>query len=278
MRELIRLADRLEFKISEHNEISANIIRDAGSDLYEKPFNEENKNLLVSLWEDKGIQDTWKKTSEFQIQMTNYFYLMENIDRISDSEYVPTFDDILRARQTTTGSQTLSFSDEERDWELVDVGGQLPERKKWSDIMGGALHGILYFASLDEYNIKSSEEEGTKMEISLKVWEEFANDDSRRGICLILFLNKVDIFKEKIQEKHHWKDFKKVLGYKGKRRDWESCADHIRSTFMEGVNQDDEEYKIMFFNSCALDSDGMKGIFEQLSNYVFLNKVSFIFN
>lgn len=61
-------------------------------------------------------------------------YLMNNIKTISDPKYIPTEEDIIRVRQRSSGVATTSFVIDGREWALVDVGGQKPERLKWKQV------------------------------------------------------------------------------------------------------------------------------------------------
>jgi hypothetical protein len=57
-------------------------------------------------------------------------YFMENLERISVSGYVPTSQDILHARQKSTGIVETQFVSNNALFRIVDVGGQRSERKK----------------------------------------------------------------------------------------------------------------------------------------------------
>jgi len=61
---------------------------------------------------------------------------------------------------------------------------------------------IIFFASLDEYNMESSEEPGkTKMEVTLNVFKDVMNESENFKSCSIIFLNKTDLFREKMDSK-----------------------------------------------------------------------------
>jgi hypothetical protein len=53
------------------------------------------------------------------------------LDRISASDYIPTEQDMLRARVKTTGISEIEFIIDGTKFKMVDVGGQRSERKKW---------------------------------------------------------------------------------------------------------------------------------------------------
>lgn len=56
---------------------------------------------------------------------------LRHIDRIFAEGYVPTEEDVLRARVKTSGVYEMRFQISETTWVLVDVGGQRAERRKW---------------------------------------------------------------------------------------------------------------------------------------------------
>lgn len=64
-------------------------------------------------------------------------------------DYAPSVDDILHARQKTTGITELSFNYEGVDFMIVDVGGQRSERRKWLNCFEDVL-AIIYFVALNE--------------------------------------------------------------------------------------------------------------------------------
>jgi hypothetical protein len=56
--------------------------------------------LLSSLWSDAGVRTAFERRSAFQIsESVGYFY--DNLERVANSEYEPTHQDILYARKTT---------------------------------------------------------------------------------------------------------------------------------------------------------------------------------
>jgi len=58
---------------------------------------------LKSLWKDTAIQTAWKASSKFSHECFFLEYYMANLDKYIDLDYLPTNEEILRARQRTTG-------------------------------------------------------------------------------------------------------------------------------------------------------------------------------
>lgn len=55
----------------------------------------------------------------------------DNAHRFAISDFVPTQEDMLRARIKTTGIRELHFTIRDVEFTIVDVGGQRSERRKW---------------------------------------------------------------------------------------------------------------------------------------------------
>jgi GTPase SAR1 family protein len=215
IQELIKQAEKLEYQVEGDNLKHCRFF--AQLHVIDTQWNEKMGDKIKLLWQDPAIQRTWKAAPGFQLQMVHFDYLMENLDRISKFDYVPTHDDMLRARQRTTGEQVTSFVIEKTGWDLIDVGGQKPERTKWEAIINSkdTVSGIIYFAALDEFNMLSTEETGkTKMEISLQVFSELLNSQvllDRPYITLLLFLNKMDLLEVKLQNDEDKAKFKEIF-------------------------------------------------------------------
>lgn len=81
---------------------------------------------------------------------------------------------------------------------LFDVGGQRSERKKWIHCFE-AVTSIIFCVALSEYDQVLLEESGqNRMAESLVLFESVVNSRWFTRTSIILFLNKIDIFKQKI--------------------------------------------------------------------------------
>ena len=64
---------------------------------------------IETLWKDTGIQETFKlRDKEFQLN-DSAAYFFDNIHRFKEDSYVPTQDDVLRARVRSTGIEEAEF-------------------------------------------------------------------------------------------------------------------------------------------------------------------------
>ena len=86
------------------------------------------------------------------------------------------------------------------EYKITDIGGQISERRKWIQYFGKA-EAILFVTSLADYD---------KMSINCRCRNQLTESMQLFKIVLtwfkksscVLFLNKKDLFKEKIMESH----------------------------------------------------------------------------
>jgi len=81
---------------------------------------------------------------------------------------------------------------------MYDVGGQRGERKKWIHCFENVT-GILYIASLIEYDtVLTEDRDKNRLKESLALFQGIINLPWFKNAAIILFLNKDDLFREKI--------------------------------------------------------------------------------
>jgi len=274
MRELVKLAKKFNIAIEEGHAQHAETI-DGYS--YDEPLTEANKDIIKALWGDKGIKEVWEQCNAFQIQMTQYEYYMEHIDRIASPDFIPTQDDILRARQRTTGAYTTTFIVDKYCLHLIDVGGQVPERQKWEQIMADGIQSMLFFSPLDDYNVMSSEEtDQTKMQISFSVFQRIVKSALKYKSAITVFFNKTDLFEKKIENKTQWKAFQNTFpDYKGQ-QDKIEAQTHIKDYFLDSVKQYTEngEVRVFCHFTCAIDTNSIAQVFKDVREHVVMSKIS----
>jgi len=231
----------------------------------EAEWNEDLISKIKAIWGEEAVQNAWhSRKATILVQLD---YLMANFDRFIAADFIPSNDDILRARQRSTGENSWNFEDKDHIWNLVDLGGQMSERAKWETTFESHIHAVLFFIAIDEYDILNPElktsESVTKLALSFSIFEEIMNSDMIRvkKPCRIVFLNKYDIFQEKIQEEKLFIEFKKNLSYEGERLA-EHCAKWIEAKLLEKVNIDDSPLHSHVV--CALDTKVMERVTQDI--------------
>ncbi|THH00498.1 hypothetical protein EW145_g7071 [Phellinidium pouzarii] len=136
-------------------------------------------------------------SSEFYL-MDSASYFFSEVQRIARTGYVPTETDVLRARQKSTGIVETRFNMGQLSIHMFDVGGQRSERKKWIHCFE-SVTSIIFCTALSEYDQVLLEEAGqNRMVESLVLFESVINSRWFLRTSIILFLNKIDVFKSKL--------------------------------------------------------------------------------
>jgi len=153
---------------------------------------------IMSLWHDDGIIQTYADRSKFQLtDSADYFF--NKVTELGSKDYIPSEQDVLRSRVRTTGIVENCFDIEGNQFKMFDVGGQRNERKKWIHCFEDVT-AVLFVAAISEYDQVLYEDENTnRMDEALNLFEEISNSKWFGTTAMILFLNKRDLFQEKIK-------------------------------------------------------------------------------
>jgi len=222
---------------------------------------------IIALWEDQGIQNTWENRAKFQIQdSAKHFF--DHINRITEPAYTPTDEDVLLARIRTTGIVDQEFEIKGNRFQVYDVGGQRNERKKWIHCFDGVT-GVIFLAALSAYDQTLYEDDKTnRMKEALDLFKQICNSRWFMDASMILFLNKKDLFEEKIQKVPITVCFKDYTG--PPHDDWESRT-YIKEQFeaMNGIGQQKQPHKEIFVHyTCAINRDQVSKIFNSVQRTI----------
>ncbi|KAI9819714.1 MAG: hypothetical protein M1832_003948 [Thelocarpon impressellum] len=150
-----------------------------------------------SLWTDAGIQQTMIKGNEFALH-DNLTYFFADIDRLFAKDYLPNDQDILRSRLRTTGITETVFEIAALTYRMFDVGGQRSERKKWIHCFEN-VQGLMFLVAISGYDqCLVEDKDGNQMQEALMLFESIANSQWFTKSALVLFLNKMDLFVNKL--------------------------------------------------------------------------------
>lgn len=228
------------------------------------------KNALRALWEDTGVQSAVSKGHEFALN-DNMQYYFDNLDRLFDPDWLPNDQDMLHARLRTTGITETFFDLKEMTFRMMDVGGQRSERKKWIHCFEG-VHCLLFLAALSGYDQSLIEDvNANQMHEALMLFDSLVNGEWFRDKPIILFLNKIDLFREKLKKSpiiSHFPD------YPGPEGDEQAATRFFASKFQKINNNAHREIYIHFTN--ATDTNLLKATMQSVQDILIqkqLNKL-----
>jgi len=213
------------------------------------------------LWAEQAILKAYTRRSSFQLpDSASYFF--DNVERVARKDFVPSNDDILRARVRTTGIVENSFVVENNHFQIFDVGGQRNERKKWIHCFEGVT-AVLFVCAVSEYDQTCFEDETTnRIAEALQLFSEISNSHFFVHSAMILFLNKRDLFSEKIKTVSLRTCFQE---YDGK-DEYDASIAYIQKQFEDRCK--DKGKAIYTHVTCATDKNNINAVFNAVKDIV----------
>jgi len=144
---------------------------------------------------------------------------------------------------------------------MVDVGGQRSERKKWMHCFQDVT-AVIFCVALSEYDLKLEEDgETNRMLESINLFQQISNSKWFASTSMILFLNKRDLFEEKLKKtplKKHFAD------YDGP-NEWEPAAKFLEDRFVEQSKTRKGIYPQI---TCATDTGNVRFVFNSVKDII----------
>jgi GTPase SAR1 family protein len=207
--------------------------------------------------------------SFFGVLIFFIFSFFERIEAIFAKDYLPSDQDILRARLKTASILESVFSIGKFDFKFIDVGGQRNERRKWIHCFDGVT-AILFIAAISAYDQTLYEDANVnRMHESLDVWADIVNNPNFKRTPIILFLNKHDLFLEKIPKVKLNVCFPE---YEGKAGDSHAAEEYIRQKFVDRRGGDvDGEFFCHYTN--ATDTKNIEVVWKDCRNIILMRSL-----
>ncbi|XP_006899415.1 PREDICTED: guanine nucleotide-binding protein G(k) subunit alpha [Elephantulus edwardii] len=193
---------------------------------------------------------------------------LNDLDRISQNNYIPTQQDVLRTRVKTTGIVETHFTFKDLYFKMFDVGGQRSERKKWIHCFEGVT-AIIFCVALSDYDLVLAEdEEMNRMHESMKLFDSICNNKWFTDTSIILFLNKKDLFEEKIRRSPLTICYPEYTGS----NTYEEAAAYIQCQF-EDLNRRKDTKEIYTHFTCATDTKNVQFVFDAVTDVIIKNNL-----
>jgi len=91
---------------------------------------------LISLWNDGFVREILRRKKVRLEEFPGFF--LNDLERVTSLKYMPSEDDVLKARLKTVGVSEYKFEmevtagrDSGTEWRIVDVGGSRSQRPTW---------------------------------------------------------------------------------------------------------------------------------------------------
>jgi len=277
MKVLVDAQNKLRIPLSDPgNEILGEqlLMLEGASNLTKTTFG-ELQSMLKSLWADEGIQTAFSRRNEFQLS-DSVQYFLDNLDRISAKDYRPTLQDVLLCRKTTKGVIEFRIEIDKVPFLFVDVGGQRTQRQKWFQCFE-SVTSILFMTSISEFDQVLLEDGKTnRLKESRFIFETIVNNRIFENIPMIIFLNKLDLLKEKVARSNigqYFEEFNDVeriqelcKGFKGNWKDLEDVKRFVLFYFLSAKQKTTRSLYHHF--TVAINTNNIRIVFQDVKHSI----------
>ncbi|KAI3387573.1 hypothetical protein SNEBB_000268 [Seison nebaliae] len=226
-----------------------------------EPFDVSLQEAIMRLWKDTGVQACFYRSNEYQLNDSAQYFL-DQLERICAQDFLPNEQDILRTRVKTTGIVEINFSFKNLNFRLFDVGGQRSERKKWIHCFEDVT-AIIFCVALSEYDQVLYEDESTnRMHESLRLFDSICNNKWFVQTSIILFLNKKDLFANKIDRSPLSVCFPEFPGPD----EFQSASEYIQAQFV--AKNKSAQKEVYSHLTCATDTKNVQFVFDAVTDVI----------
>lgn len=219
---------------------------------------------ITYLWLESGIRGHFMVLTNASYVLDNAQYLFDSAERFGQASFIPTTEDILRARTKTTSISKLTFKTGMLKIDLFDVGGQRSERRKWVQVFENVTT-VIFCVALSEYDqLLAEDPRQNRLLESFQLFDKIIHSWWFQNASCVLFLNKSDIFRRKLQHvplSRYFPDYERGDNF-------DAAVEYIKDRFLE-LNTDN--IPIYPFVTCATDTDNIKLVFGAVKETVLRN-------
>ena len=217
---LVKISLKHELPLASKTMNESEVIRSTRVNSAEDDFS-ALKDAVKIIWADPQIKKAFslslgESSSKDAVNANDDFFLSK-ADKVLTPGYVPTDEDILKLRRSTSGAHSLDFKFDPKKfgkghdkgisgqkhkssyWTLTDVGGQIHERATWYEEFAD-LDGLVFVLSLPDFDQKSQDNRSANklVEDGINLMLQVMRADNLLEVPVCVLLNKFDIFVKKI--------------------------------------------------------------------------------
>ncbi|ACI65128.1 predicted protein [Phaeodactylum tricornutum CCAP 1055/1] len=222
------------------------------------------------LWQSKTMKEVWSRRAAMNVIDGHKEYL-QDLPRIASPDFQPTQQDILLARVKTNQVVMERYRIDGIEFEMYDVGGQRSERRKWISCFEN-VDAVIFVAALSEYDQALAESKRTnRMSEALELFRSVCNNRAFANTSIMLFLNKKDVFAEKI----HYSDIVSQTpfsDYPYPPREFNSGVLYFIEKFKECLIDDDFNDSFIHV-TCATDTNNMEFVLDSTRTIIMTDNL-----
>ncbi|KAG0207857.1 hypothetical protein BGX28_001006 [Mortierella sp. GBA30] len=223
------------------------------------PFPPQYQEAIKALWQDPSVQQIYHMGHTYALA-DNVQYFFNSLDRLFRRDYVPDDQDILRCRAKSTGIMETT---------MFDVGGQRSERKKWIHCFEGVT-AVLFLVAISGYDqCLVEDKDSNQMEDAMMLFDQICNSQWFIDTAMIMFMNKTDIFREKIKHSSIQTYFPDYTGPEGH---YDEAKEFFRAKFMRLNRSENKEVYVHYTD--ATDTNMLRNIMGSVNDIILDRNVN----
>ncbi|KAF7374422.1 hypothetical protein MSAN_00326300 [Mycena sanguinolenta] len=232
---------------------------------------------IMMLWASPEVQQGLEDLEIVLREQSGFF--LDEVQRICQENYIPTPDDILRARVHTVGPEEHFINVEGgghthlgslRSLTVYDLGGSTSQRPTWAQFFDD-VHVIIFLAPISAFNeILAENPTVNRLEDSVQLWRTICRNKLLTTVEFILLLNKVDILTRKIQSGIRFADH--VTSYRNKPNEPKDIISYLSDKFA-AINKTHSrrKRKIHRHVTCAIDTKATAAVIVYIYEVILMN-------
>ncbi|KAI9452267.1 G-alpha-domain-containing protein [Russula earlei] len=187
---------------------------------------------LMRLWASMRVREILALRRIRPEEESGFF--LNDLDRVTGYNYVPSDDDVLKARLKTIGVSEHKFEMEAGDqrgtqWRIVDVGGSRFQRPTWVPFFDN-VDAIIFLAPISAFDqVLTEDPTVNRLEDSVLLWKGICQNKLLANVDFVLFLNKCDILQRKLESGVRLARY--VKSYDDRSNDIETVSKYFRGKF-----------------------------------------------
>ncbi|ORZ13901.1 guanine nucleotide binding protein, alpha subunit [Lobosporangium transversale] len=232
-----------------------------------QPYPPQFRQALKALWSDPAVQQVYHLGHTYALA-DNVQYFFDSVDRLYKPDYMPDDADILRCRVKSTGITETTFHIGALTYRMFDVGGQRSERKKWIHCFEGVT-AVLFLVAISGYDqCLVEDKDANQMEEALMLFDQICNSQWFVDTSMILFMNKTDIFRNKIKYSSI-RDY--FPDYDGEEGNYEDATEFFQGRFLR-LNRS-EHKEVYCHYTDATDTNLLRNIMASVNDIILARNV-----
>ncbi|OCH88154.1 G-protein alpha subunit [Obba rivulosa] len=207
---------------------------------------------VTALWRHPGVRYL---LSGNKLHLEEYAaHFLDDIQRVSLPDYLPTAEDILHVRLQTLGVTEHTFDIDMAGslytWLLYDVGGARAQRHVWVPYFEDAT-AIIFLAPISAFDQYLEEDPRTnRIDDSLQLFTAICSNKLLQKAALVLMLNKTDILRKKLKAGIKVRKF--ISSYGDRPNSYEEVSEYFRAHFIQVHHRKDISHRPLYLHFTSM--------------------------